>query len=383
MKNPFILIGVSEFFAKGISWLSLAVIPLFALPETYGQIVLYYSILVFFVPLFLFGQDRLILKNNPEQEVVNSIVFSLIIWLLLSVFLYVFGYFLASIAGLVLALNKVYLTYFRANDNYKAYALNRILYSIFRFIFVVSVVYYIYSLDVYIFSEILSALLVTVGLFIFFIKRKSSLSFNFKERFFHGTPLVLHGVSLLGVALVDRFILEIFTNFEVVGNYSFIYIFASGLIFLYSIVSIIQEKKIYKSDNIKQLIINSKKTLVLMLAIGFFGAIVSALMYFLLIKSSLVEGYGFYFNELLILIFAHMILPFYLVSNYILIQRNKAKYLLWCSLFAFFINALLNFMFIPVWGLKGAVWATLAANICLVLLSLFLSISVLKERRLA
>ncbi|QHI11601.1 hypothetical protein AhaeAN59_16840 [Acinetobacter haemolyticus] len=40
-------------------------------------------------------------------------------------------------------------------------------------------------------------------------------------------------------------------------------------------------------------------------------------------------------------------------------------------------------MFIPVWGLNGAVWATLAANICLVLLSLFLSLSVLKERRLA
>ncbi|NUG32919.1 polysaccharide biosynthesis C-terminal domain-containing protein, partial [Acinetobacter baumannii] len=76
-----------------------------------------------------------------------------------------------------------------------------------------------------------------------------------------------------------------------------------------------------------------------------------------------------------------LILPLYLISNYILIQSGKSKYLLWCSLFSLFINALLNFIFIPVWGLNGAVWATLVANICLVVLSSFLCFKVLKERK--
>ncbi|NUG33002.1 oligosaccharide flippase family protein, partial [Acinetobacter baumannii] len=279
LRNNFILIGLSEFLAKGLSWLSLAIIPFFALPETYGQIVLYYSILVFFIPLFLFGQDRLILKDDAEQEVVNSIVFSLVIWLSLSVLLYFLGYFLASIAGLVLALNKIYLTYLRSKDCFKKYAINRVAYSFFRFIFVVSVVYYFYNLHNYILSEIFSALVVTIGLFIILVRSKKSIRFNFKNRVLHGIPLVLHGGALVGVALIDRFILEKFTDFKVVGNYSFIYIFASGLIFLYSIVSIVEEKKIYKSNDRQQLIANSKRALLLMFAIGFIGAILSVLLY--------------------------------------------------------------------------------------------------------
>lgn len=75
---------------------------------------------------------------------------------------------------------------------------------------------------------------------------------------------------------------------------------------------------------------------------------------------------GIYYSELVILIIAHLILPIYLVSNYILIQNNKPKLLLFCSLFAFAINALFNFLFIPKFELVGAVWATLIANIFLI-----------------
>lgn len=374
-------IGLSEIIAKILSWLSLAIIPFFASPEIYGQIVLYYSVIIFFLPIYLFGQDRLILKNNPEQELLNSTVFSILIWIPLSCIFYFFDYILPSIAGLVLAINKIYITYFRSIDDLTKYAYNRILYSILRIFLIFIVVFSFYSLTHYVLAEILSALIATLGLFLIFYKSSLKVSFNIFERFKHGFPLMLHGISLFGIALIDRFILEKYTNFKVVGNYSFIYIFASGLVFLYSIVSIFQEKKIYKSDSYFMLLNNVKKTLFFMFSIGFVGSILSFLLYYILIKFNFVKGYGIYFNELIVLIIAHLILPIYLVSNYILIQNNKPKILLYCSLFAFVINALFNFLLIPKFELIGAVWATLIANIFLVTLSAYLSFKIMQNRR--
>ncbi|MCY1163104.1 MAG: polysaccharide biosynthesis C-terminal domain-containing protein [Clostridia bacterium] len=379
--NKIIGVGLSEIVAKILSWLSLAIIPFFASPEIYGQIILYYSVIVFFLPIYLFGQDRLILKNNPEQELLNSTVFSVLIWVFISYICYFFDYILPSIAGLILAINKIYITYFRSVEDLKKYAYNRILYSVLRILFIFIVVFFSYSLVNYVFAEILSALIVTLGLFVIFYKSSFGVSFNIFERFKHGFPLMLHGVSLFGIALIDRFILEKYTNFKVVGSYSFIYIFASSLVFLYSIVSIFQEKKIYKSDSYPVLLSNVKKTLFFMFVIGFVGSILSFLFYFILIYFNFVHGYGIYYSELVILIIAHLILPIYLVSNYILIQNNKPKLLLFCSLFAFAINALFNFLFIPKFELVGAVWATLIANIFLVALSAYLSFKIMQDRR--
>lgn len=382
-KNNFILIGFSEFFAKAISWLSLAIIPFFASPEIYGQVILYYSIIIFLIPIYLFGQDRLILKTNePKQELINSLVFSILIWLILAIIFYYFNYFLASITGLILALNKIYLTYFRSKENLKSYALNRVVYSIFRFWAIFCVVYFFYSLNNYIISEFLAALVVTFGLFVLFFKTKLKINFVFIERIKHGLPLMLHGLSLFGVALVDRFILKKYTDLSVVGNYSFIYIFASGLIFLYSIISILQEKKIYISKNNTELILNVKKTFFMMVLIGAVGCVGSIFIYYLIFKFNLIKDYTYYFNELVILLLAHLILPFYLISNYILIQSNKSKYLLGCSLFALLINVVSNLILIPNYGLQGAVYATLISNIILVAISLIICSKVvgIKER---
>ena len=380
-KNPFILVGLSEFLSKGLSWLSLAIIPFFAPPERYGEIVLFYSLIIFFMPIYLFGQDRLILKNNPEEEVVNSVVFSGLIGLILSFLLYYLGYFLASLGGLMLAFNKIYLTYFRANEKLKKYASNRVLYSVIRFLFVFFTVYYFYSLNNYILSEILAVFLVTFGLFLICLRAKFKISFNFIERFKHGLPLMLHGVSLFGIALVDRFILEKYTNYNIVGNYSFIYIFASGLIFLYSIVSVINEKKIYQSFDQKKLLLNIRNTLFFMLGLGGGGAILSLLLYLFLFKFKLIANYDFMILELLMLLLAHLILPIYLVSNYFLVQQGRSYLLLICSFFAFLINIILNFILVPKFGLKGAVYSTLFSNIILCIVIFFISYRVFQTYR--
>lgn len=373
MKNPFVLVGLSEFFAKGVSWLSLAIIPFFTPPEIYGEIVLFYSIIIFFMPIYLFGQDRLILKNNPEEEVTNSVVFSILIGLFLGLFFYFSDYFLASFAGLMLAFNKIYLTYFRANESLKSYVLNRISYSIFRFLFVVFTVYFFYSLNNYIFSEIFAVFFATIGLFVICFKSKWKVSFNFFDRLKHGFPLMLHGISLFGIALVDRFILERFTNYETVGNYSFIYIFASGLIFLYSIVGVINEKKIYKSIFLKDLLLNIKSTLVFMFLLGLVGSILSMILYLVLFNFEFVANYDFMLTELIVLLLAHLVLPFYLVSNYFLIQQGRSYLLLLCSFFALMINIILNIILIPRFGLQGAVYSTLFSNIILCIAVLFIS----------
>lgn len=366
-NNPFFLVGISEFLSKALAWLALAVIPFFAKPNVYGEIVLYYSIIVFFTPVFLFGQDRLILKNDPKNELLFSIIFSFLIFLIFLPFLSVGGYVLAALAGFFLSINKIYLTYLRSVENYFKYGLNRILYSILRLVLVLGAVYFFYSLENYIFAEILAALLLTVGvLFKFKFKFKD---FYFLDRFKHGLPLMLHGISLFGIALCDRFILEKMIGVESVGIYSYLYIYASGLVFLFSIVSIIQEKKIYKSENKFELLLNIKKTLLMMLFVGFLGGFLSFIVYYFVNYFGFIKYYGFYPLELFILIFSHAILPFYLVGNYYFIQSGRSNMLLLCSFFALIINVLLNIVLINLYGMIGAVWATLFANILLVILT--------------
>lgn len=382
MNKSFILISISEFSAKVLSWLSLAIIPLFASPTIYGEIVLYYSIIMFFVPVFLFGQDRLILRRNETQELLNSFVFTSCIWLLFSFLLFLLDYLWVSVAALILTFNKIYLTYLRASERLKTFAINRFIYSISRFLLVIIAVYFFYSLKSYIFAEILAALLATLLVCRLLFSSGYTISIDYVQRFKHGLPLMLHGVSLFGIALVDRFILEKYSDFTVVGNYSFIYIFSSGLIFLYSIISIFQEKKIYKSESNEELISYSRQTLLQMFIIGILGAACSLLLYYSLIRFNIVKGYGFYLNELILLILAHLVLPIYLVSNYILIQKGRSKYLLGCSVFALIINIVVNFMLIPDYGLIGAVWSTLVSNILLVILSATLSISVVNSKKL-
>ncbi|MDO5668210.1 MAG: polysaccharide biosynthesis C-terminal domain-containing protein [Alcaligenaceae bacterium] len=378
-KNPLIRIGFAEVFAKVLSWASLAIIPFFASPVVYGEVSLNYSMILLFLPLFLFGQDRLILKGEPGKELIVSFKFTIVVWLLTSVILLLFDLFFIAFAALFLTLNKLYLTYYRAEEKYNCYALNRVIYSVFRLIFVVAVVYFFYSPTAYIFSELFAAGLATVAMFVFIVKSGFFQKFDFTKRFLHGFPLMLHGVSLLGIGVADRFILKTYVDFDAVGNYSFIYVFASGLIFLFSIVSIIYEKKIYKSDDRKSLLNNVKQTLGLMLGIGLIGSFVSIVLFTLIFKFNLIKGYGFYINELVLLLLAHAILPFYLVSNYILIQQDKAKLLLLTSFVSFAVNVAFNLYLIPQYGLQGAVWATLMANFMLVIFVMVMCAQVLKK----
>lgn len=380
INKRFLLVGLSEILAKVLSWLSLAIIPFFASPDVYGEIVLYYSVVLFILPIIVFGQDRLILKNNPDKELINSFIFSLVVWVTLSIFAIFLDYFLSVLAALFLGFNKFYVTFYRSKEQLKKYAINRIFYSIFRFLLIFLVIYKFYTLNNYLLAESLAALLVTIGGIFLLIKNKKNISFNFKERFNHGFPLMLHGISLFGIALVDRFVLKEYTDLSVVGNYSFIYIFASGLIFLYSIISILQEKKIYISKNNRELMLNVKHTFWMMILIGTIGCVGSIFIYYIVFKLNLVKDYGYYFNELLVLLLAHLILPVYLISNYVLIQSNKSSYLLGCSFFALIINIISNLLLIPTYGLQGAVYATLISNMILVVVSFIICVKVIKSK---
>lgn len=365
LKNPYFLIGSSEVISKVLSWLTLALIPFFVSSELYGEIVLYYSLIVFLIPIYLFGQDRLIIKGLAEDEACKSLVLTMLIWLSLVLVLLYFGYFLVSIASLLLTLNKIYLTYYRSKDKLQNYALNRLVYSSVRLIAVLFIVYYFYSIKGYILAESISALIATIGI-ISIYKPKYIKNIDWFKRLKHGLPLALHGVSIFGVAVADRFILEKYTDLSTVGNYSFLYIFASGLIFLYSIISIIQEKIIYRSNDKNSLYKNIKRTLLLMILIGLIGSISSYILYNLIFYFDILKNYIYLPLELIILLIAHMILPVYLVLNYYLIQQDKANYLLFCSLLSLMVNIILNFILIPNFGLMGAIWATLISNTFLV-----------------
>lgn len=373
-------LGISEAFAKGMSWLSLASLPLFVSPSKYGEITIIYSVLMMLFPLVLIGQDRVILSlrtKSDSQELFLSLSTCLFVSIILSGAISAYliateglkpwAYLLIPFAALALAGNKILLCSLRNSSRYKAYSYNRIAYSTLRLLFVLISAAKFISITPYILAELIAALAAT-------FQSKSTVKWQkikfraIVERVKEGLPLAIHGVSSGVLALSDRFLIGKFHSTEAVGNYNFSYTIASALVFSFAIISLVFEPRIYKSESNRELTSITSSCIKKMYAVGIpFSVLLSATYYFAFI---FIDQYTPAPDVFFIILLAHLAMPIYLTSNYTLIRAGKAKTLLKCTFLAATTNIALNIIFIPIYGIVAAAITTLIGNLILAVLSL-------------
>lgn len=173
-------------------------------------------------------------------------------------------------------------------------------------------------------------------------------------------PIIPHTLGFVLLSSSDRIIMQILgVSFDDIGIYSngsqiggYIVIITSAMITAVS--PRIQE--LYRSNNFKQL-----KSLFAFIQITtiigiFLFSIWMPQIYKLLIRNAELQESS---SIAMIICFTNIVYPFYsFISTPAFIEERTPK-LLWLVLFPSFINIILNFIFIPLYGYKTAVYTTL------------------------
>lgn len=382
----------AEVVAKGLNWSLLLILPQFLSIEDYGFIALLISLENILLPLFLSGQNTAILRFYSrflvnEDKFFNSVIS---VWLrylvisfpivILAVFLYFKNYAFVTIVLCVplIAFREIYLHLYRAQGNTSSYLKLRLPFQFVRFIltitfsFILAEKYWAYPIAISVAS--------LVGLFqIIKLKtEKGSVKFSYtkllnKPLVKFGTPLIFHAISTNLLMYFDRYMIEYFMTTEDVGIYTLAYSYSFSLFFVTYIAGIIFQPIIYqakKASEKSEKLLNVYTNCVFVL-IAFAGII----LWF--VYPHLIQSYPISYKESIeayyLLLLSMLMLPFYHQGNFRITMLNKTTLLPISSVFAGLVNILLNFYFIPAWGLKGAAFATLIANISLVLITNFLS----------
>jgi O-antigen/teichoic acid export membrane protein len=161
---------------------------------------------------------------------------------------------------------------------------------------------------------------------------------------------------------------EGYLNKSQLGIYTFAYSLGSSIFFFYGSVATYFEPLVYKfsGDKIKyHTILKFYLTFVLMCASLFSIAILIGTRYFALHLIS--EDYVSGFTVLPIILGAHLMMPFYHISNYELTVLNKTAFIAFSTIGSALLNILLNILFIPKWGITGAAFSTFLTYVSLAL----------------
>ena len=219
-----------------------------------------------------------------------------------------------------------------------------------------------------VFGEILRALMLSVACFpVWFKKAKFSLSFSIlKEPLAFGYPQILSGYSNLLIQSGDRYLLQLFMSASSVGLYSFGYKIASIINFL--IVGplkqalapfVLKEEKnpLQQKEFLKK---SANHYYLFALSLWLFLSIFSAE-----IVRMVASNDSFWGSWVIIPIIGFSYVQHGL-GNFVgwgVSMANKGHIISANIFFAALINMVLNFFFIPVWGILGAAAATLISYI--------------------
>jgi len=225
-------------------------------------------------------------------------------------------------------------------------------------------------------TAIVSANVLNVIALRFYYKKIS----EFQEKYFSWTvakkllndswPLIFTSFAGIIFIYADQIIIEYFYDFEKVG----IYASAVRLILFFTVIPSIISNMIYPKviELDKQ---NEKESFIKkMTRLYFFHFIFATLLitFFLLLgKTIILTLYGDVFIEsadiLKIYSFTFVFVFFNPMNNKLLMIENLQKLMLVRNLIGLVINLLLNFLLIPVFGLKGAAFATVISQFAIMI----------------
>ncbi|HRP54744.1 oligosaccharide flippase family protein [Agriterribacter sp.] len=388
-KKFFSYAGI-EGFAKGLNWLTIALLPLFLPTDQYGVVGLLVAIEGIMNTVLTLGQGRAILRHTITfKEKMLPYALQLNILSVLGVFLIciIISLFREEIMGisffphllflfislLFYNLSGLMISHALATDNPAFFRKSRLWYAVTKLVAVIGICFYTGNGLGYIYGSL------TAGIIFIFLFYKDIFShFNFKRifvfdknlkfLFVFGLPLIFHALSGNILSYADRFFVEGYLNKSQLGIYTFAYSLGSSIFFFYGSVGTYFEPLVYKFSADKKkyhAILKFYLTFVLMCASLFSIAILIGTKYFAFHFIS--EDYLSGFTVLPIVLGAHLMMPFYHISNYELTVLNKTAFIAFSTIGSAILNILLNIFFIPKWGITGAAFSTLLTYIFLAL----------------
>jgi O-antigen/teichoic acid export membrane protein len=388
-KKFFSYAGI-EGFAKGLNWLTIALLPLFLSTDEYGIVGLLVAVEGIMNTVLTLGQGRAILRHTitfkekmlPYALQLNilSVLGLFLICVIISLFReeimginFIPHFFILFISLLIYNLSGLMISHALATDNPVFFRKSRLWYAVTKLLAVIGICFYTGSGLGYIYGSLVAGI-IFISLFykdIFYhfnFKKIFVFDKNLKFLFVFGLPLIFHALSGNILSYADRFFVEGYLNKSQLGIYTFAYSLGSSIFFFYGSVATYFEPLVYKFSADKEkyhTILKFYLTFVLMCASLFSIAILIGTRYFAfhLISEDYISG----FTVLPIILGAHLMMPFYHISNYELTVLNKTAFIAFSTIGSAILNILLNIFFIPKWGITGAAFSTFFTYIFLAL----------------
>lgn len=185
-----------------------------------------------------------------------------------------------------------------------------------------------------------------------------------------GLPLSAHLLAMNTIAMVDRWVIGAFLGLAAVGSYGWYYMLGSGVVFVSAALSVSYEPQIYKEFQLDGGVRSLREYLGVSVAAGAaYGAAGAAAA---AVASGLVPD-SVHADPAIaaIVLLAHWFRPIYLGAGYLLSSVGRTGRVAMISGLAVAITVTANLVLVPSVGMIGGAWATLAGTLVLVLAGIF------------
>jgi len=347
LKKHFDLLKIyasSELIAKGLNWLILIILPQLISIENFGFISLIIAFENIILPLSLNGQDITVLRffnrfRNYKESFFKAIYLVFIRWniilipviIIFTLFIYnSFPFLIVILAIPLIAIKEIVLSYLRVEEKKEVYFKIRVLYQIFKFLFIIILALsfpeskYIYVVG------LLLAILINILQISIQIKSDFDIRKILRTRtrftsifFFFGFPIIFHSLSNAINMYINRYLIQYFIDERSVGIFSFAYSISFSLFFLLYVGSLIFTPFLYKAKKADE---KSEVFLVQYTnSIFIFIALASLVLWYLfpIILNYYSPGYSESIQTFKILLFSTLIIPLYHQGNFRLTLKNK------------------------------------------------------------
>ncbi|MFT5675740.1 MAG: O-antigen/teichoic acid export membrane protein [Paraglaciecola sp.] len=381
--------GTIEAIARGCNWLTYLCLPLWLTPAQFGSFSFMLALVLLVSALGTAGQDRVILRYvSPDSPRENKARIS-VAFLSASIFsLTVFGcayiglnwfdmhdqlaaqFFWVVIWGVTQSIYMLLISLSRALNRNRNFLILRGVYGLIKLSTLLLIAGTTQNVKYLVMAEALLLLIVSVYSLIsfrHFLTWPNVPAIWLKSLSF-GLPLILHILAGASLGQLDKLMIANMLEATALGIYAFINSIAGGVFFIFAVVNIVYEAKVYQlgvSDEAERLLKRMFKISMLCAASILLVANITLPHVLELVNK---ENY-YHLETILILSAAYLIYPFYLQANIRFALKEKTKYIPAMTSAAATVNVALNLTLIPTLGITGAAISTLIAYVILVSLA--------------
>lgn len=394
---------VTEFFIKGIGFLTIPIFTRLLTPEDYGIATLYLtwvSIFTIIVSLNLnttFNKGKFDFKEDYNQLVSSTMMLSLIVFFIYVALFVIFNDFFTNLTGLTqglfyLMIIQAYfsfvktsiITKFRVEYKYKLISIISMIIAIGGIILSIFLITNFFEEQRYLGKIIGGAVLIVIAgpVFLYYLLSVGRVYLNFKYwkyALFLSVPLIIHSLSGVLNVQFDRIVINKYVGDAAVGIYSFAY--SIGMMISVLIHSLNQAWTPWVFEKMNE----KKYTLIKSRGANYRDFVTLVYAGILLLSPEIIKVMADqrYWEGIQIIPWVFMAYYFsymYTLEVNVELYYKKTGLISIGTLISALINIILNFIFVPIYGYMAAAVTTTISYLLLFIFHYLLTSKVIKHR---